>query len=75
MPIPAPVSSPMSGVAGWVEKKIILRRGTAPKQLAFSASLGVTLGIFPICGSVTPRPSGRYQETLSSLKTDPTDQH
>ncbi|GAB2224291.1 hypothetical protein Droror1_Dr00005044 [Drosera rotundifolia] len=56
MPIPAPVSSPMSGVAGWVEKKIvdplmqILRRGTAPKQLAFSASLGVTLGIFPICG-------------------------
>nr|VDD24658.1 unnamed protein product [Brassica oleracea] len=25
-------------------------RGTEPKQLAFSAALGITLGIFPICG-------------------------
>ncbi|KAL1542739.1 hypothetical protein AAHA92_19788 [Salvia divinorum] len=28
----------------------ILRRGAEPKQLAFSAALGITLGIFPICG-------------------------
>ncbi|CAF1746602.1 unnamed protein product [Brassica napus] len=28
----------------------ILRRGTEPKQLAFSPALGITLGIFPICG-------------------------
>ncbi|CAH8272805.1 unnamed protein product [Arabidopsis lyrata] len=40
----------------WFNKKItdpllqILRRGTEPKQLAFSAALGITLGIFPICG-------------------------
>lgn len=25
-------------------------RGTEPKQVAFSAALGITLGIFPICG-------------------------
>ncbi|CAH8332026.1 unnamed protein product [Eruca vesicaria subsp. sativa] len=40
----------------WFNKKItdpflqILRRGTEPKQLAFSAALGITLGLFPICG-------------------------
>ncbi|XP_010455413.1 PREDICTED: uncharacterized protein LOC104737015 [Camelina sativa] len=40
----------------WFNKKItdpllqILRRGTEPKQLAFSAALGITLGVFPICG-------------------------
>ncbi|XP_077249690.1 uncharacterized protein LOC143889395 [Tasmannia lanceolata] len=40
----------------WVNKKIIdplvqiLRRGAEPKQLAFSAALGITLGVFPICG-------------------------
>lgn len=28
----------------------ILRRGAEPKQLAFSAALGMTLGVFPICG-------------------------
>ncbi|KAL3845726.1 hypothetical protein ACJIZ3_003129 [Penstemon smallii] len=28
----------------------ILRRGTEPKQLAFSAALGFTFGVFPICG-------------------------
>ncbi|XP_051139268.1 uncharacterized protein LOC127257045 [Andrographis paniculata] len=28
----------------------ILRRGTEPKKLAFSAALGITLGIFPVCG-------------------------
>uniref|UniRef100_A0A0D3AT89 Uncharacterized protein n=3 Tax=Brassica TaxID=3705 RepID=A0A0D3AT89_BRAOL len=43
-------------VKAWFNKKItdpllqILRRGTEPKQLAFSAALGITLGIFPICG-------------------------
>ena len=25
-------------------------RGAEPKQLAFSAALGITIGIFPICG-------------------------
>ncbi|CAK9279194.1 unnamed protein product [Sphagnum jensenii] len=29
---------------------IILRRGTEPKQLALSGALGLTLGVFPICG-------------------------
>lgn len=29
---------------------VILRRGTEPKQLALSAALGITLGLFPICG-------------------------
>ncbi|XP_019155305.1 PREDICTED: uncharacterized protein LOC109152189 isoform X2 [Ipomoea nil] len=43
-------------VGTWFRKKIgdpllqILRRGAEPKQLAFSAALGFTLGIFPICG-------------------------
>ncbi|XP_057973037.1 uncharacterized protein LOC131161349 [Malania oleifera] len=40
----------------WFHKKIvdplvqILSRGAEPKQLAFSAALGITLGVFPICG-------------------------
>ncbi|ERM99733.1 hypothetical protein AMTRI_Chr11g101950 [Amborella trichopoda] len=40
----------------WLNVKIIdpflqiLQRGTEPKQLAFSAALGLTLGTFPICG-------------------------
>ncbi|KAL0696157.1 hypothetical protein Bca4012_063337 [Brassica carinata] len=40
----------------WFDKKItqplvqILRRGAEPKQLAFSAALGITMGVFPICG-------------------------
>ena len=29
-------------------------RGAEPKQLAFSAALGVTIGIFPICGKELP---------------------
>lgn len=29
---------------------IILRRGIEPKQLALSAALGITLGVFPVCG-------------------------
>ncbi|KAI4318253.1 hypothetical protein L6164_026042 [Bauhinia variegata] len=44
------------GESNWFQKKIIdpllqiLRRGAEPKQLAFSAALGITLGLFPICG-------------------------
>ncbi|XP_010252390.1 PREDICTED: uncharacterized protein LOC104593964 [Nelumbo nucifera] len=40
----------------WFNKKVvdplvqILRRGAEPKQLAFSVALGLTLGVFPICG-------------------------
>ncbi|KAL7258109.1 hypothetical protein ACSBR1_004267 [Camellia fascicularis] len=40
----------------WFRRKIvdpllqILRRGAEPKQLAFSAALGISLGVFPICG-------------------------
>lgn len=43
-------------VVRWVRAKVykpvivILRRGVEPKQLALSAALGVTLGVFPICG-------------------------
>ncbi|EPS73525.1 hypothetical protein M569_01233, partial [Genlisea aurea] len=43
-------------LASWFRKRIIdplvqiLRRGTEPKKLAFSASVGFTLGLFPICG-------------------------
>ncbi|XP_074262973.1 uncharacterized protein LOC141585828 [Silene latifolia] len=46
----------LGGVCSWLHDKIIdpflliLRRGTEPKQLAFSAALGTTLGIFPIVG-------------------------
>ncbi|XP_065881558.1 uncharacterized protein [Euphorbia lathyris] len=44
------------GLSSWFKTKIldplylILSRGTEPKQLAFSAALGITMGIFPICG-------------------------
>ncbi|KAH6763893.1 E3 ubiquitin-protein ligase [Perilla frutescens var. hirtella] len=43
-------------LASWFRRKVveplhqILRRGAEPKQLAFSAALGITLGLFPICG-------------------------
>ncbi|XP_004499723.1 uncharacterized protein [Cicer arietinum] len=43
-------------ITNWFHKKItdplfsILQRGVEPKQLAFSAALGITLGVFPICG-------------------------
>ncbi|KAM7253322.1 hypothetical protein ACFE04_025940 [Oxalis oulophora] len=46
----------MSAIGSWLHDKIvdplvqILRRGAEPKQLAFSAALGITIGIFPICG-------------------------
>ncbi|KAK3229692.1 hypothetical protein Dsin_001573 [Dipteronia sinensis] len=39
----------------WFNKKVIdpvleiLKRGTEPKELAFSTALGFTLGLFPIC--------------------------
>jgi len=29
---------------------VVFSRGAEPKQLAFSAALGMTLGVFPICG-------------------------
>ncbi|XP_031476822.1 uncharacterized protein LOC116248268 [Nymphaea colorata] len=44
------------GLIQWIKVKIvdpffqIVRRGAEPKQLAFSAALGITLGVFPICG-------------------------
>lgn len=44
------------GMGPWFHTKIvdpllqILHRGAEPKQLAFSAALGITLGVFPICG-------------------------
>ncbi|XP_058090009.1 uncharacterized protein LOC131236687 isoform X2 [Magnolia sinica] len=44
------------GLVSWINRKIvdplmqILRRGLEPKELAFSAALGMTLGLFPICG-------------------------
>ncbi|CAA3004275.1 Hypothetical predicted protein [Olea europaea subsp. europaea] len=44
------------GSGQWVRKRIvdpflqILRRGAEPKQLAFSGAVGITLGVFPICG-------------------------
>ncbi|KAJ0086750.1 hypothetical protein Patl1_07326 [Pistacia atlantica] len=43
-------------VGPWFNKKVIdpllqiLQRGAEPKQLAFSTALGLTLGVFPICG-------------------------
>ncbi|KMZ57087.1 Cytoplasmic membrane protein [Zostera marina] len=45
-----------TGLGRWLHKKVvdpllqILKRGAEPKQLAFSTALGLTLGIFPICG-------------------------
>ncbi|KAK9748942.1 hypothetical protein RND81_02G091900 [Saponaria officinalis] len=50
------MSIPTWGFGSWVHNKVvdplllILRRGAEPKQLAFSAALGFTLGVFPICG-------------------------
>ncbi|KAE9593951.1 hypothetical protein Lalb_Chr18g0048451 [Lupinus albus] len=44
------------GMSDWFQNKItdplisIIRRGAEPKQLAFSAALGITMGVFPICG-------------------------
>lgn len=61
----------------WLHKKIvdpllqILKRGAEPKQLAFSAALGITLGIFPICG-VTVLLCGMAIAVLRSLCHSPT---
>ncbi|KAL0359955.1 UNVERIFIED_CONTAM: Glycerophosphodiester phosphodiesterase GDPD4 [Sesamum radiatum] len=46
-------------------------RGTEPKQLAFSAALGITLGVFPICG-VTVFLCGIAVAVLRSLCHAPT---
>ncbi|GJZ30037.1 hypothetical protein Tco_0575084 [Tanacetum coccineum] len=49
-------STGIQGIGTWIHKKIvdpfidILTRGAEPKQLAFSAALGLTLGMFPIVG-------------------------
>ncbi|KAM3323966.1 putative protein isoform X1 [Capsicum chacoense] len=46
----------VSNVGSWTRNKIvdplfhILQRGAEPKLLAFSAALGITFGVFPICG-------------------------
>lgn len=46
----------VSSIGSWTRNKIvdplfhILQRGAEPKLLAFSAALGITLGVFPICG-------------------------
>jgi hypothetical protein len=50
---------------------LIIRRGAEPKQLAFSAALGITLGIFPICG-VTVLLCGMAIALLGSLCHAPT---
>jgi len=66
-----------SGITPWFRKKIldplllILRRGAEPNQLAFSAALGITLGIFPICG-VTVLLCGMAIAVLGSLCHAPT---
>ncbi|MFS7962710.1 hypothetical protein Hanom_Chr08g00729781 [Helianthus anomalus] len=46
----------LQGIGNWLNKKVvdpfveILSRGAEPKQLALSAALGITLGVFPIVG-------------------------
>ncbi|XP_022152470.1 uncharacterized protein LOC111020189 [Momordica charantia] len=61
----------------WFSRKIvdpllkILQRGAEPKQLAFSAALGLTLGLFPICG-VTVFLCGFAIALLGSLCHAPT---
>ncbi|RDY07544.1 hypothetical protein CR513_08328, partial [Mucuna pruriens] len=65
------------GKTNWVQRKItdpllnIIRRGAEPKQLAFSAALGITLGVFPICG-VTVFLCGMAIALLGSLCHAPT---
>ncbi|OWM91556.1 uncharacterized protein LOC116214959 [Punica granatum] len=50
------MASPRAGWTSWFHKRIvdpliqILRRGAEPRLLAFSSALGITLGVFPICG-------------------------
>ncbi|KAJ9145903.1 hypothetical protein P3X46_028231 [Hevea brasiliensis] len=67
----------VSTMNDWFNQKIldpfyqILSRGMEPKQLAFSAALGITLGIFPICG-VTVLLCGIAIALLGSLCHAPT---
>ncbi|EMS59342.1 hypothetical protein TRIUR3_13592 [Triticum urartu] len=47
----------MAVVLAWLNARVVdpllqvIQRGAEPKQLAFSAALGVTIGVFPICGT------------------------
>lgn len=50
---------------------VILRRGTEPKQLAFTAALGFTLGVFAIYG-VTALLCGLAVATLGTKCNGPT---
>ncbi|CAI9757789.1 unnamed protein product [Fraxinus pennsylvanica] len=65
------------GFGPWIRKRIvdpliqIIRRGAEPKQLAFSGALGITLGVFPICG-VTVFLCGMAIAVLGSLCHAPT---
>ncbi|KAL3513313.1 hypothetical protein ACH5RR_026030 [Cinchona calisaya] len=65
------------GLVLWLRKTIIhpllqiLRRGAEPKQLSFSAALGITFGVFPICG-VTVFLCGMAIALLRSLCHAPT---
>ncbi|KAI3686862.1 hypothetical protein L1987_80551 [Smallanthus sonchifolius] len=51
-----PRRSGSQGIGTWINKQVvepfveILSRGAEPKELAFSAALGITLGVFPIVG-------------------------
>ncbi|XP_076930274.1 uncharacterized protein LOC143595250 [Bidens hawaiensis] len=51
-----PRRSGFRGIGTWINKQIvepfteIVSRGAEPKELAFSAALGITLGVFPIVG-------------------------
>lgn len=45
-----------SGTGSWLQEKffdpllVVLQRGAEPSELAFSAAVGITFGVFPICG-------------------------
>jgi len=64
-------------IVQWTRTKIvnpvvvILRRGTEPKQLAFSVALGFTLGVFPIYG-ITALLCGVAMAILGSRCNGPT---
>lgn len=71
---------PRSGsgaMCSWLYKKVvdpflqILRRGSEPKKLAFSAALGISLGVFPIVG-VTVFLCGLAIAVLGSFVNAPT---
>ncbi|KAK9271267.1 hypothetical protein L1049_026857 [Liquidambar formosana] len=70
------ISSYKNAMATWLHNRIvdpllqILRRGAEPNQLAFSTALGITLGVFPICG-VTVFLCGMAIALLGSLCHSP----